>query len=145
MIMKKNYSADTTTWRHCLTMMKNYFIDTMISEHLFWDILHSPLLPLKRPYIEKDYDNTFLPPQTPTVEALKPNFVRFITNLIDKANNITEMVPKNKKKDLDKWDQKINELPIPQLTQILSKIDKVRYQNNLSFLREVKAKNLKIK
>ena len=32
--MKKNYSADTTTSRHCLTTMKNYFVDIMISENL---------------------------------------------------------------------------------------------------------------
>ena len=62
---------------------------------MFRDIPPSPPLPLKRPDIEKDYDDTFLPPQTPTVEALKTDFDRSITNLIDKANNIIEMVTKN--------------------------------------------------
>ena len=119
---------------------------------LFRDIPPSSPLPLKRPDIEKYYDDTFLPPQTPTGEALKTDFDCPITNLIDKANNIMEMVPKNEKQDLDKDDiylseqlsklfpevddgggdgylgeeddQKINEFPIPELTEILSKIDK---------------------
>ena len=76
---------------------------------LFRDIPPSPLLPLKRPNIEKGYDDTFLPPQTPTVEALKTDFDRPITNLIDKANNIIEMVPKNEKQDLDKYDIHLSE------------------------------------
>ena len=71
---------------------------------MFRDILPSPPLPLKRPDIEKDNDDTFLPPQTPTVEALKTDFDRPIKNLTDKVNNIIEMVPKNKKQDLDKYD-----------------------------------------
>ena len=49
---------------------------------LFQDIPPSPSLPLKRPDIEKDYDDTFLPLQTPTVEALITDFDRSITNLI---------------------------------------------------------------
>ena len=94
-----------------------------------------------------------MPPQSPTDEALKTDFDRSITNLIDKANNIIKMIPKIKKQDLDKYDlhlskqlsklspevddgggkyvsqdndhdQKINELLIPELTEILSKIDK---------------------
>ena len=93
-----------------------------------------------------------IPPQTPTVEALKTDFYCPITNLIDKANNIIEMVSKNRKQDLDKYDinlseqlsklypevengsgggylgqednKKINELPILEPTEILSKIDK---------------------
>ena len=72
---------------------------------LFRDILPSLPLPLKRPDIEKDYDDTFLPPQTPTVE----DFNRPIINLIDKANNIIEMVTKNKKQDLDKYDIHLSE------------------------------------
>ena len=67
---------------------------------LFRDISLSPPLPQKRPDIEKDYDDTFLPPQTSTVEALKTDFDRPITNLIDKGNNIIELVPKNEKKIL---------------------------------------------
>ena len=125
---------------------------------LFRDIPPSPPLPLKRPDIEKDYDDTFLPPQTPTVEALKTDFDRPIKNLTDKVNNIIEMVPKNKKQDLDKYDmhlseellklfpevedgqylgqegdQKINELPIPELTEILSKVDKGEVPKQLEF------------
>ena len=61
-------------------------------------------MPLKRPDIEKDYNDTFLPPQIPTADALKTDFDCLVTNLIDKANNIIEMVPKNKKQDLDKND-----------------------------------------
>ena len=134
----------------------------------------SPPLPLKRPDIEKDYDYTFLPPQISTVDALKTDFDRPITNLIDKANNIIEVVLKNKKQDLDYYDnhlseqlsklfpkveggggggylgqerdQKINELPIPELSQLpIPDLIRVRYQSNFNFLREVKTKNLKIK
>ena len=61
-------------------------------------------MPLKRPDIEKDYNDTFLPAQIPTAEALKTDFDCPVTNLIYKANNIIEMVPKNKKQDLDKND-----------------------------------------
>ena len=119
-----------------------------LSTLFFRDIPSSPPLPLKRPDIEKDYDDTFLPPQTPTVQALKTDFDCPITNLIDKANNIIEMVPKNEKQDLDKYDlhlseqlsklfpevedgsgdvylgqeddQRINELPTRDLKEILS-------------------------
>ena len=45
----------------------------------------------------------------PTVEALKTDFDCPITNLIDKANNIIEMVPKNEKQDLDKYDIHLSE------------------------------------
>ena len=117
--------------------------------------------------IEKDYDDTFAPPQTPTVEALITDFDRPITNLIDKANNIIEMVPINEKQDFYKYDlhlsklsklyqqlsklfpevedgvgggyvgqeddQKINELAIPELTEILSKVDKAEIPKQLEF------------
>ena len=73
------------------------------------DIPPSPPFPLKRPDIEKDYDDTLLLPQTPTVEALKTDFDLPITNLIDKANNIIEMVLKNEKQDLDKNDLHLSE------------------------------------
>ena len=85
-----------------------------------------------------------------------------------------EVIPKNEKQDLDKYDlhlseqlsklfpeveadsgknvsqdndndQKINELPIPELTEILSKIDKGDVPKKLNFLKEVKTKNLKIR
>ena len=46
---------------------------------------------------------------TPTVEALKTDFDRPITNLIDKANNIIEIVPKNKKQDLAKYEIHLSE------------------------------------
>ena len=83
------------------------------------------------------------------MEALKTDFGRPITNLVDNANNVKEMVPKNEKQDLDKYDihlseqvsklfpevengsgggylgqednQKINELPIPELREIYLK------------------------
>ena len=71
---------------------------------LFRGILLSPPLPLKRRDIEKDYDDTFLLPQNPPDEALKTDFDHPITNLIGKANNITEIVPKNEKQDLEKYD-----------------------------------------
>ena len=128
---------------------------------MFHDIPHSLPLSLKRPDIEKEYDDTFLPPQTPTVKALKTDFDRPVTNLIDKTNNIIEMVPKNKKQDLDKYDkhlseellklfpevedgddgwylgqeddQKINELPIPELTEILSKVEKGEVPKQFEF------------
>ena len=128
---------------------------------LFRDIPSSPPLSLKRTDIKKDYDDTFFPPQTPTVEALKTDFGHPITNLIDKANNIIKMVPKNEKQDLDKYNthlseqlsklfpevedgggggyldpednQEINQLPIPELTEILSKIDKREVPKQLEF------------
>ena len=68
-----------------------------IKTPLFRDILPSPPLPLKKPDIEKDYDDTFLPPQTPTVEALKTYFDCPLTNLLDKANNIIENGTKEQK------------------------------------------------
>ena len=74
--------------------MKNYFVDITISENLWHTALTN--FATKKARIKKDYDDTILPPQTPTVEALKTDFDRPITNLIDKANNIIEMVPKTK-------------------------------------------------
>ena len=72
---------------------------------LFRDIPPSPPLSLKMPDLEKDHDDTFLILlQSPTIEALKTDFDCPITNLIDKANNIIEMIPKNEKQDLDKFD-----------------------------------------
>ena len=84
------------------------------------------------------------------------------------------MMPKNEKQDLDKYDlylseqlsklfpevedgggkyvsqdndndQKINELPIPELTEILSKIDKGEVPKQLEFFEEGQTKNLKIR
>ena len=70
----------------------------MTLEHLCFKTYHSPPLPLRRPNIEKEYDDTFLrPPQSSTVAALKTDFDRPITNLIDKANNVIEMIPENEK------------------------------------------------
>ena len=86
---------------------------------MFRDILPSPPLPLKRPDIQKYYDDTFLPPQTPTVEALKTDFDRPKTNLIDKANNIIKMVPKNEKQDLDKDDIHLSE----QLSKLFPEVE----------------------
>ena len=76
---------------------------------MFRDIPPSPPLSLKRVDIEKDYDDTFLPPENPTAEALKTDFDRPIANLIKKTNNIIEMVPKNEKQDLDKHDIHLSE------------------------------------
>ena len=76
---------------------------------MFRDIPPSPPLPLKRLDIEQDYDYTFLLPKNLSVEALKTDFDRLIRNVIDKANHIIEMVPKNKKQDLDKYDIHLSE------------------------------------
>ena len=86
---------------------------------MFQDIPPLPPLLLKRPDIEKDYDDTFLLPQTPTVEALKTDFDRPITNLIVKANNVIEMVPMNEKQDLDKYGIHLSE----QLSKLFPEVD----------------------
>ena len=143
---------------------------------MFRDIPPSPPLPLKRLDIEEEYDDTFfLPPRSPTVEALKTDFDRPITNQIDKTNNVIEIVSKSEKKDLDKFElhlseqlskpfpevedgggkyifqennnnyQKLAELPILELTDILTKINEEKFQDNSNFLTEVKIKNLKRK
>ena len=102
------------------------------------------------------------PPQPPPrPDILQTNFDWPITNLIDKANNEIEMVPKTKKEELgkldlplstqflklfsevedgtkiidDKNDEKINEWPIQQLTKILSKIDKSEVLKQLNFIK----------
>ena len=63
---------------------------------LLRDVPPSPPPPLRRPDIKKEYDDTFLPGrQNPTTDALKTDFDRPITSLIDKANNIIEMILKN--------------------------------------------------
>ena len=124
--------------------------------------------PLPPPLKRKDYSNgeeslilpgpLWSPPQPPPRRGiLETNFLQPITNLIDKANNVIEMVPKNKKGELDKLDlhlstqlsklfpevedgtkiiddkndEKINE--ILQLTEILSKIDKGKVPKQLDF------------
>ena len=95
---------------------------TYLRTSLFRDIPPSPPLPLRRPNIEKEYNDTFLrPPQTSTVEALKTDLDRPIINLIDKANNVIEMTPKNEKLDLNKYDLH------------LSKIDKGEVPKQLEF------------
>ena len=77
---------------------------------MFRDILPSPPFPLGRSDREKEFDDTFLrPPKSPTVEALKTNFDCPITNLIDKANNVIEMIQKNEKQDFDKYDLHLSE------------------------------------
>ena len=95
-----------------------------------------------------------------------------MTNLINKANKIIEMIPKNKKQDLDKYDlylseqlsklfpeveddggsyldqnenQKINELPIPELTEILSKIYKGEVPKQLRLYEEGQNKEFQYK
>ena len=77
-------------------------------------------MPLRRPDTEKEYNDTFLkPPQSPTVQALKTDFDRPITNLIDKANNVTEIIPKNEKQDLDKYDLHLSE----QLSKLFPEVE----------------------
>ena len=119
-------------------------------------------MPLKRPDIEKGNDDTFLIlPQSPIIGAFdQTDFDRPIKNLIDNANSIIELIPKNEKQDVDKFDlhlsdqlsklfpkvqdgsasitldndaDKINGLPIPTLTDILSKIDKGEVPKQLEF------------
>ena len=68
-----------------------------LREPLFQDIPPSLPFLLRRPEIEKDNDDSFLPPQPPIVDVLKTDFDYPITNLVDKANNIIEMMPKNQK------------------------------------------------
>ena len=64
---------------------------------LFRDVAPSPPPPLRRPDIKREYDDTFLNArQNPTTDALKTDFDRPITSLIHKANNIIEMILKNK-------------------------------------------------
>ena len=77
-------------------------------------------MPLRRPDTEKEYNDTFLkPPQIPTVQALKTDFDRPITNLIDKANNVIEIIPKNEKQDLDKYDLHLSE----QLSKLFPEVE----------------------
>ena len=97
------------------------------------------------------------PPPRPDI--LETNFDRPITNSIDKSTNIIKMVPQSKKEELDKLDlhlstqlsnlfpevedvtkiiddkndEKIDELLIPQLTEILSEIDKGEVPEQLNF------------
>ena len=132
-------------------------------------------MPLRRPDIEKEYNDTFLKSaQSPTLETLKTDFDRPITNLIDKANDVIGMIPKSEKQDLDKYDlhlleqlsklfskvekgsgkfvgqdnnddQKTNELPIPEITGILSKIDKREVPKQLEFFEGDKNKEFEEK
>lgn len=128
-----------------------------LRQPIFWDVPPSPLSPLERPTIQKDYDDTFFtPPQIPNIEDLKTNFDGLITNLIDKANNVIEMIPKILKKEdnnlylseqLSKLfpevnvqgktkqgnNENIGDLPIKELTEILSKTDKGEITKQLNF------------
>ena len=68
---------------------------------VFHDIPPSPPPPLKRKDYSDDEKSLILPelPSSPaTPDILQTNFDQPITNLIDKANNVIEMVPKNKKR-----------------------------------------------
>ena len=71
---------------------------------MFEDIPPSPPFLLRRPDIEKDNGDSFLPPQPLIVDVLKTDFDCPISNLVDKADNIIETMPKNEKQDLDKLD-----------------------------------------
>ena len=78
-------------------------------------------MPLRRPDIEKEYNDTFLKsPQSPTLETLKTDFDRPITNLIDKANDVIGMIPKSEKQYLGKYDLHLSE----QLSELFSKVEK---------------------
>ena len=61
----------------------------------------------------------FLPQPPPRPDILQTNFDGPITNLIDMANNVIEMVPKNKKEELDKLDLHLS-------TQLLKTLSKSR-------------------
>ena len=103
----------------------------------------------KARYIKDYNDSLLLPPQIPTLGALKTDFGRPLTNLIDKANNVMEVIPNNETQHFENLHlseqllklfpevenvgvnyldqnngQKINELPIADLTEILSEVDK---------------------
>ena len=65
-----------------------------LTEPLFQDIPPSPPFPPRRPDVGKGNDDSFLPPQLPIVDVLKTDFDHPITNLVDKTNNIIEMIPK---------------------------------------------------
>ena len=80
-----------------------------LKKPVFRNIPPSPPLPLKRKDYSDDEESLILPgppsssPQPPPrPDILQTNFDRSITNLIDKANNVIEMVPKNKKEELNK-------------------------------------------
>ena len=75
---------------------------------MFRDTPPSPPFPLRRSDIEKD-DVSFLPPQPPFLDVLKIDFDCPITNLVDKDNNIIEMILKNEKQDLHKLDLYLSE------------------------------------
>ena len=76
-----------------------------LTKTVFCNIPPSPTLPLKRKVYSDDEESLILPgppsspPQPPPrLDILQKNFDRPITNWIDKANNVIEMVPKNKKR-----------------------------------------------
>ena len=74
-----------------------------LKKPVFWDIPPSP--PLKRKDYSNDQESLVLPgnPSSPPEppprpDILQTNFSWSIANLIDKANNVIEVVPKNKKR-----------------------------------------------
>ena len=76
-----------------------------LKKTVFCNIPPSPTLPLKRKVYSDDEESLILPgpplspPQPPPrPNILQKNFDRPKTNWIDKANNVIEMVPKNKKR-----------------------------------------------
>ena len=82
-----------------------------LKKPVFRDIRPSPPPPLKRKDYSDDEESLILPelpsspPQPPPrPDILQTNFDRPITNVIDKAKNVIEIVPKNKKEELDKLD-----------------------------------------
>ena len=78
---------------------------------MFCDIPPSSPPPLKRKDYSHDEESLIFPGPSssplqppPRPDILQTNFDRPITNLIDEANNVIEMVPKNKNEELDKLD-----------------------------------------
>ena len=97
-----------------------------LKKPVFHDITPSPPPPLKRKDYSDDEESLILPgpPSSisqppPRPDILQTNFNRPTTNLIDKANNVTEIVPKNKKEELDKLDLHLS-------TQLLKTLSKSR-------------------
>ena len=104
-----------------------------LKKPVFCDIPPSPPPPLKRKDYSDEEESLILPgppsspPQPPPrPDILQTNFDQPITNLIDKANNVIEIAPKNKKEELDKLDLHLpNQLskPFPEVEYSTKIID----------------------
>ena len=159
--MKKDYFAGTTVPKHHLTAKTNYFViqwpqNTFVLRHTTF----STFATKKTRYRKRSRWQLSITTAKPHSWSSKNRFWGPITNLIDKANNVIEIIPKNEKEDLDKYDlhlseqlsklfleiedvdsnyldqnddQTINELPIAELTEVLSKVDKGEVPKQLKF------------